>query len=112
MIVDRQLTAFPQEAAVRNFGSEEVRCSVSINRSASSAYPQSVRKRPHIDVKNKFSIGDELELILPEGNRIFRLENMLDMDGNPIKEAPDGGYRVQILLDGQDCAMGLLARYL
>jgi len=65
-----------------------------------------------IDVKNKFSIGDELELILPGGNRIFRLENMLDMDDNPVKEAPGGGYRVQIPLDGQDYAMGLLARYL
>jgi len=97
---------------ILKFGSEEVRISVSIIQSASSTYPKSVRKRPHIDVKNKFSIGDELELILPGDNRIFRLENMLDMDGNPIKEAPGGGYRVQILLDGQDCAMGLLARYL
>ena len=66
----------------------------------------------HIDVKNKFSIGDELELILPGGNRRFRLENMLDMDGNPMQEAPGGGWQVQIPLDGQDYEMGLLARYL
>ncbi len=66
----------------------------------------------HIDVKNKFAVGDELELILPTGNRTFRLENMLDMDGNPMDEAPGGGYRVQIPLDGQDYEMGLLARYL
>ena len=65
-----------------------------------------------IDVKNKFSIGDKLELILPGGNRTFRLKNMLDMDGNPVKEVPGGGYRVQIPLDGQDFKMGLLARYL
>jgi putative protease len=65
-----------------------------------------------IDVKNKFSIGDELELILPGGNRTFRLKNMLDMDGNPVTEAPGGGYQVQIPLDGQDFTMGLLARYL
>ena len=66
----------------------------------------------HVDVKNKFSIGDQLELILPEGNRTFRLKNMLDMDDRPVKEAPGGGYRVQIPLDGQDFTMGLLARYL
>jgi putative protease len=66
----------------------------------------------HIDVKNKFAIGDELELILPGGNRRFRLENMLDMDGNPMQEAPGGGWQVQIPLDGQDYEMGLLARYL
>ena len=65
-----------------------------------------------IDVKNKFSIGDELELILPGGNRTFRLKNMLDMDDKPVKEAPGSGYRVQIPLDGQDFTMGLLARYL
>jgi putative protease len=65
-----------------------------------------------IDVKNKFSVGDELELILPGGNRTFRLENMLDMDGKPMQVAPGGGYRVQIPLDGQDYEMGLLARYL
>jgi len=66
----------------------------------------------HVDVKNKFAVGDELELILPGGNRTFRLENMFDMDGNPMEEAPGGGYRVQISLDEQDCKMGLLARYL
>ncbi len=66
----------------------------------------------HVDVKNKFSVGDELELILPGGNRTFRLENMLDMDGNPMNEAPGGGYRVQVPLDSEDFAMGLLARYL
>jgi putative protease len=65
-----------------------------------------------IEVNNKFAVGDELELILPGGNRTFRLEQMLDMDGNPMQEAPGGGYRVQIPLDGQDCEMGLLARNL
>ena len=65
-----------------------------------------------IDVKNKFSVGDKLELILPGGNRTFCLETMLDMDGNPMEEALGGGYRVQIPLDGQDYKMGLLARYL
>jgi putative protease len=66
----------------------------------------------HIDVKNKFSVGDELELILPGGNRTFRLENMFDMEGNAMTEAPGGGYRVQIPLAGQDYTMGLLARNL
>ncbi len=66
----------------------------------------------HIDVKNKFAVGDELELILPGGNRTFRLENMLDMDGNPMTEAPGGGYRVLIPLEARNYDMGLLARNL
>jgi len=65
-----------------------------------------------IDVKNKFAVGDELELILPDGNRTFRLEHMLDMDGNPMAEVPGGGYRVQIPLAAHNYAMGLLARNL
>jgi len=65
-----------------------------------------------IDVKNKFAVGDELELILPDGNRNFRLENMFDMEGNSMTEAPGGGYRVRIPLTGEDHAMGLLARLL
>ena len=65
-----------------------------------------------IDVKNKFAVGDELELILPGGNHRFRLERMLDMDGNAMTEAPGGGYRVQIPLSANNYEMGLLARNL
>ncbi len=65
-----------------------------------------------IDVKNKFAVGDELELILPDGNHTFRLEEMHDMDGRLMQEVPGGGYRVQIPLEARDYAMGLLARNL
>ena len=65
-----------------------------------------------IDVKNKFAVGDELELILPNGNHTFRLEEMHDMDGNLMQEVPGGGYQVQIPLQARDYAMGLLARNL
>ncbi len=65
-----------------------------------------------VDVRNKFAVGDELELILPGGNRSFRLERMFDRDGEGMHEAPGGGYRVRIPLDEPDCAMGLLARSL
>jgi len=65
-----------------------------------------------VDVRNKFAIGDELELILPAGNRTFRLQALLDMDGNPMTEAPGGGYQVQIPLPEPALDMGLLARNL
>jgi putative protease len=62
-------------------------------------------------VKNKFAVGDRLELILPEGNRDLVLERMEDRDGNPLAEAPGGGWEVKIPLpvDGRH---GLIARYL
>lgn len=63
-------------------------------------------------VKNKLRLGDELELILPQGNRHFRLERMEDMNGNRMEEAPGGGYRVRIPVPVDSVRMGLLAKNL
>ncbi|WJW74828.1 tRNA 5-hydroxyuridine modification protein YegQ [Thiohalobacter sp. IOR34] len=65
-----------------------------------------------VEVKNKFATGDELELILPGGNRRFRLQTLLDRQGRPLAEAPGGGHQVCIPLPPGDYAMGLLARTL
>ncbi|MGD8674119.1 MAG: tRNA 5-hydroxyuridine modification protein YegQ, partial [Thiogranum sp.] len=61
-----------------------------------------------VEVKNRFAVGDELELITPAGNRVFRLEDMRDMQGNAAAVAPGSGHRVRIPLAGMDCGMGLL----
>ena len=63
-------------------------------------------------VKNKFAVGDRLELILPEGNRDWALERMEDKHGNPLAEAPGGGWEVRIPLPVENAGMGLIARYL
>ncbi len=65
-----------------------------------------------VEVKNKFAVGDELELIMPRGNRSFRLQGMQDENGVSMQEAPGAGYRVRIPLEAGDYAMGLLARNL
>jgi putative protease len=65
-----------------------------------------------VEVKNKFAVGDELELIAPGGNRVFRLENMLDMHGQSTEIAPGSGHRVQIRLQEAESEMALLARNL
>jgi putative protease len=62
-----------------------------------------------IEVKNRFALGDELELITPSGNRTFRLEDMRDMQGRRTEVAPGSGHRVQIPLAGAECRMALLA---
>ena len=64
-----------------------------------------------VAVKNKFAVGDRLELILPAGNRLFTLEHMEDAQGRAIREVPGGGHRVRIPLGAGDYAMGLLARH-
>jgi putative protease len=62
-----------------------------------------------VDVKNRFAVGDELELISPGGNRLFRLAEMRDLQGRSIGVAPGSGHRVRIPLDAEACEMGLLA---
>jgi putative protease len=49
-----------------------------------------------IDVKNRFQIGDELELMTPLGNCIFKLESMLDKQGKSCDVAPGSGHIVEI----------------
>ncbi len=65
-----------------------------------------------LDVKNKLAVGDRLQLITPWGNEQFRLEAMEDMEGNPMHEAPGGGYRVRIPLPQTPGEMALIARVL
>ncbi len=62
-------------------------------------------------VKNKFKVGDRLELILPGGNQNITLEHMEDLHGNAMTEAPGGGYEVRIPLPPIRDPNGLLARY-
>jgi len=54
------------------------------------------RGKVMIDVKNRFQIGDELELMTPSGNRSFRLESMLDQKGASTDVAPGSGHIVEI----------------
>jgi putative protease len=64
-----------------------------------------------IDVKNKFQVGDRLEIIHPSGNHIIVLNEMHSLKGEALKVAPGSGHRVQIPLQG-DLANGMLARFL
>ena len=65
-----------------------------------------------VEVKNRFAVGDRLELVLPSGNREFLLEALFDEGGEPMTVAPGGGYRVKLPLEIDDCRLGLLARCL
>ncbi|MDD4913655.1 MAG: tRNA 5-hydroxyuridine modification protein YegQ [Methylococcales bacterium] len=64
-----------------------------------------------ISVKNKFAVGDKLELILPGGNCDITVNAMFDQYGNAMQEAAGGGYQVRIPLPETARQYGLLARY-
>ncbi len=65
-----------------------------------------------IDVKNKFSVGDKIELILPEGNQDLVIERMENMHGQEMQEASGGGYEVKIPLPENAGNYGLISRYI
>ncbi|GMG86367.1 tRNA 5-hydroxyuridine modification protein YegQ [Biformimicrobium ophioploci] len=69
-----------------------------------------------IDVKNRFELGDQLELITPSGNHLFRLDLLQDRDGQAIEAAPGSGHvvRVPLPVDVPESARGytMLMRYI
>jgi putative protease len=64
-----------------------------------------------IAVKNKFSVGDKLEIIHPSGNRIVELSEMKDLDGAALSVAPGSGHHVRIPLQGE-LSHGMIARFI
>ncbi|MEW6990053.1 tRNA 5-hydroxyuridine modification protein YegQ [Colwelliaceae bacterium 6441] len=66
-----------------------------------------------IDVKNKFLIGDQLELMTPSGNVSFTLEHMENKKGEKINDAKGSGHVVFIKLDTKlDLKFAIIMRYL
>ncbi len=51
-----------------------------------------------LDVKNKFSQGDQVELVTPAGNRTFTLQTIESLTGKSVETAPGSGHRVKIQL--------------
>ncbi|MBU1447506.1 MAG: tRNA 5-hydroxyuridine modification protein YegQ [Gammaproteobacteria bacterium] len=64
-----------------------------------------------IAVKNKFSVGDKLEIIHPSGNSIVELHEMKNLDGETLSVAPGSGHHVRIPMQG-DLSNGMIARFI
>jgi putative protease len=63
-----------------------------------------------IAVKNKFSVGDKLEIIHPSGNSIVELHEMKTLKGETLSVAPGSGHHVRIPMQG-DLSNGMIARF-
>ena len=56
-----------------------------------------------VEVKNKFSVGDKLELVMPDGeNHEIILESMENLKGEAMDVAPGSGHQVRIPTKGLD----------
>jgi putative protease len=70
-----------------------------------------------IDVKNRFEIGDLMELVTPSGNLSFRLTDIMSHDGKAIDAVPGSGRVVKIPIPADADShsiddFALLVRYL
>ncbi len=65
-----------------------------------------------IAVKNRFAVGDRLEIIHPAGNREVDVVNLIGVTGEPVNEAPGSGHIVWLPLPGGDVEKALVARFI
>jgi len=67
----------------------------------------------NVEVKNKFHVGDKIEIMTPKGNHQITLDAMRDKDGNPIDVAKGSGHLVSIPMPaGVDPELAMLLREL
>ena len=66
-----------------------------------------------INVKNKFLVGDQLELMTPQGNINFTLEQLQNRKGELVNVAPGSGHVLYVPVPKEiDLSHGLLMRNL
>ena len=53
-----------------------------------------------VETKNRFAVGDTLEIIHPSGNRLVQLTQMRGLEGEALQVAAGSPLRVRIPLDG------------
>lgn len=66
-----------------------------------------------VEVKNRFQVGDRLELIMPNGqNRDIEVSAMENLKGQAMDVAPGSGHQVRLPVENIDQDKLLIARYL
>jgi len=69
-------------------------------------------KRATIEVKNRFEVGDTVQLLTPRGNEDVVVTEMWDKFNTPRDAAPGSGHIVKIPLEKNPGPMAMIARYL
>ncbi len=65
-----------------------------------------------IEARNKFAVGDRLQVIHPTGNRELVVESMFNKKGENIHEASGSGYFVRLPIAAGDLRNAMVAKYL
>jgi putative protease len=66
-----------------------------------------------VKVKNRFAVGDRLELMTPQGNLNFRLDGLEKRNGDKVEVAPGDGHTLYLPVpEDIDLNYALLMRHL
>ena len=65
-----------------------------------------------IEARNKFGVGDRLQIIHPTGNQEIVVEQMFNKKGENIQEAAGSGYYVRIPLAAGDLSNAMVSKYI
>lgn len=65
-----------------------------------------------ISVRNRFCVGDKLEIVHPQGNQDIVVQAMFNKKGEPVNEAPGSGITVKVPMPKVPIHNVMLARYL
>lgn len=63
-----------------------------------------------VSVKNKFSIGDTLQVIHPNGNHTLQVQTLLNKQGQAVDEAAGSGITVKLPIPAEITSNAMLAR--
>ena len=63
-----------------------------------------------VDVKNRFAVGDEMEMITPHGNQRFKLDGLQSVEGEQLDVAPGSGWKVRLHLPVKPGERDLITR--
>lgn len=65
-----------------------------------------------IEVRNKFGVGDRLQIIHPAGNQELVVEQMFNKKGENIQEASGSGYFVRVPVTANDLSNAMVSKYI
>ncbi len=58
-----------------------------------------------VEAKNRFEVGDSVELMTPEGNIKFKIKEMRSEKGDLVEAAPGSGHVVKIAVDNRSVTL-------
>ncbi len=68
------------------------------------------RRLARVRVRNRFEKGDPMELVMPDKIISFKVEEMFDIDGQPVTVAHGGGMDIQIRLPQRPTSFSILRK--